>query len=129
MSATPTDPSFLPSQPSANSVLITDMRDRAVIDIWKGLAPNLTDPEDMKMFMELQSPHNQYATALSVFAAAGITRPADQPEQSAEDKLMAIEMAKTMVLAGAPEPEPDLDPEPEVDPIVEQSMNRTYCPG
>jgi len=103
MSYLPDDPSFLPSDDPSGGVdetHISAMRDQAVIDIWKGQAcPNIADPTDAKILEELQSLHNQYCTAMTVFAKAGIRREPDAEELSDEDKRMTIEIAKSIVLS------------------------------
>ncbi len=127
MSSLPTDPSFVPTdtQPVDESN-ISAMRDQAVIDIWKGKAcPNIHDATDAKILEELQSLHNQYCAALSVFASAGITRRVNADELSDHEKWKAVEYAKSLVLqpligCDVVEPEPESEP---VHPIAQETVD------
>ena len=86
---------------------VAAMRDKVVIGVWTNTLPEGVE-EMLKakctatgsFYSDLTNLHNQYMTALTVFAEAGITRPAEAPELSDADKLQAIEFAKGIVAQG-----------------------------
>ena len=84
------------------------IRDEIVIAVWTDSLPREVENQlkaertaDGTFFSELTGLHNQYMTALTVFAKAGITRPTNASEPSTAQKLRAIEIAKSMVTGHA----------------------------
>ena len=83
-----------------------NMRDKVVIAVWTntlpvGLEATLkaeTTPTG-SIYSDLTSLHNQYMTALTALATAGITRPANASNLTDAGKLQVIDIAKELMNA------------------------------
>ena len=71
---------------------VASLRDGVVLSVWTNtLAQELEQKLKSEttatgtFYSDLTNLHNQYMTALTVFAKAGITRPSDAPDLSDED--------------------------------------------